>query len=150
MANHRKAEANNDSLGKPKVMEQDEIGSPGPIEKVTESDFVKTADMEAFMAEEMIILVHPSQEEGALDFATPQVNGVNQPILRGVNSTVKRKYVEALARCRTTKYVQQVIDSSRPENIQMKEATTLSYPFAVIEDRTPRGRQWLEVILAQE
>jgi hypothetical protein len=141
-------EANDSSLGKPRVVEQHEIGNPGPIEKVAESDFVKAAEMESFMHEELTIMVHPSQEDGALDFAPPQVNGLNQPILRGVNSKIKRKYVEALARCRTTKYVQRVIDTNRPENIQMVESCSLSYPFAVIEDRNPRGRAWLEAILS--
>ena len=142
-------EAHNDKLSKGKVLEQSELGNPGGIEKVSESDFVKKSKLAAFMNDVLTILVHPSQEEGALDFAPPQVNGLNQPILRGVNSKVKRKYVEALARCRTTKYVQRVTDSSRPENIQMKEKTTLTYPFAVLHDPSPIGREWLEGILSQ-
>jgi hypothetical protein len=74
---------------------------------------------------------------------------LNQPIIRGRQQKVKRKYVEALARCRVTKYEQQVMDPMRPENIQMVERTALSYPFAVIEDPHPNGRAWLESILDQ-
>ena len=145
----KRTEVHNDKLGKDRIMEQGEIGASPPIEKVSENDFIKKAELESFMNDILTIVVHPSQEEGALDFAPPQVNGVNQPILRGRNSQVKRKYVEALARCRTTKYVQQVIDPSRPENIQMKEMTTLTYPFAVLDDPSPIGRKWLDAITSQ-
>ena len=141
-------EAVNEKLAKGKEMNLGEIGDPGPIEKVAENDFIKTAELEKFMHEVLTILVHPSSEEGALDIAPPQVNGLNQPIIRGVESKIKRKYVEALARCRVTKYEQRVQDASRPENIQMVERTTLSYPFAVLHDPNPRGRQWLEAIVS--
>jgi len=139
----------NEKLSQGKAMSLGEIGDPGPIEKVAEINFIKTAQLEAFMNEVLTILVHPSSEEGALDIAPPQVNGLNQPIIRGVESKVKRKYVEALARCRVTKYEQRVQDPSRPENIQMCERTVLSYPFAVLHDPSPRGRSWLEAIVSQ-
>ena len=138
----------NEKLAAGKGMSLGEIGDPGPIEKVAENDFIKTAELEAFMHEVLTIIVHPSSEEGALDIAPPQVNGLNQPIIRGVESKIKRKYVEALARCRVTKYVQRVQDASRPENIQMVEKTVLSYPFAVLHDPNPNGRAWLESIVS--
>jgi len=139
----------NEKLAQGKSMSLGEIGDPGPIEKVAENDFIKSAQLEAFMQEVLTILVHPSSEEGALDIAPPQVNGLNQPIIRGVESKVKRKYVEALARCRVTKYEQRVQNASRPENIQMVEKCTLSYPFAVLHDPNPNGRAWLEAIMSQ-
>ena len=142
-------EVNDDGLGAPRIIGQSEIGDPGPIEKVTENDFVKAAKLEAFMNDVLTVLVHESQEEGALEYVVPQVNGVNQPIRRGVNSKVKRKYIEALARCRTTRYVQKVQDASKPENIQMVERTTMTYPFAILDDPSPIGRKWLESIKAQ-
>jgi len=142
-------EAHSDKLGKDKAMEQSELGDHGPIEKVTENDFAKTAELAAFMNNVLTILIHPSSEEGALDVVTPQVNGLNQPVIRGVESKIKRKYVEALARTRGTKYVQRIVDSNRPENIQLVSQTTLSYPFAVLYDPSPNGRQWLDGILSQ-
>jgi len=140
-------EAVNEKLGKGKAMDLGEIGDPGPIEQTAEKDFVKSAELEKFMNDIITIIVHESSEEGSLDIATPQVNGLNQPIIRGVESKVKRKYVEALARNRITKYVQRVQDPSKPENIQMVEKTTLACPFAVLHDPHPNGRKWLEAIL---
>lgn len=142
-------EANTGKIAQGKAVSIGEIGDGEPIEKISESNFVKAAELEAFMNDILTVTVHQSTEEGSLDFAPPQVNGLNQPILRGVESKVKRKYIEALARCRSTKYIQQVINPSKPENIQMVERCQLTYPFAVLHDPSPKGRAWLEGILAQ-
>lgn len=144
-------EANNDGLAKGKVGTLDEIGAKEGIERVTENDFAKAAELEAFMNEMLTVVVHPAAaaEEGALEIILPNVNGLNQPIIRGKEQNIKRKYVEVLARCRTTKYVQKVPDLTRPENVQMEEKTALTYPFVVIKDPNPNGREWLKAILAQ-
>ena len=141
-------DAHDDALAKDRLGTLDEIGKD-PIEKVAESDFVKVAELESFMNEKLLIEVHPTTEDGSLEVICPNVNGVNQPIIRGKSQLVKRKFVEDLARTRTTKYVQKVMDPSRPENIQMEERTVLSYPFAVMKDTNPLGYDWLKNILAQ-
>lgn len=126
-----------------------EIGNQGGVEQVAENDYTKDAiELEAFMNEPVKIMVHPSAVEGELDVQTPAVNGINQPIIRGQEITVKRKFVEALARCRTTKPVQ-VIDPIDRSNIQMREQTVVTYPFSILEDRNPKGAAWIKGILAE-
>lgn len=124
-----------------------EIGKGLGIELVT--DFKGPGDMEIFMDEIVMIYVYPDGQQGSLEVICPTVNGINQPIIRGFEQRVKRKYVEALARSRITNYRQEVADPSRPESIQMKPISALTYPFVVREDRNPKGRAWLEAILAQ-
>jgi hypothetical protein len=143
-------DAVNEALGQGKNMGLGEIGDPGPIEVATEQDIIsKAVQLEKFMHEPVTLVIHPSTEEGALEVVTPSVNGINQPIVRGVETTVKRKYVEALARGRMTRYEQQTPDPTRPENIQMLDRTALIYPFTVVNDANPRGREWLKGILSQ-
>lgn len=142
-------EANSDGLSPGKIGTLDEVGEKDGIEIVTEKNFVDAANLEAFMSERLKVVVHPDTEDGSLEVIVPCVNSLNQPIVRGQTCYIKRKYVEALARTRTTKYVQRVIDPSRPENIQMEERTVLTYPFAVLEDLNPAGPDWLRNILAQ-
>lgn len=120
----------------------------GKIEMV-EGDPLAAISAESFMNEPVMVNVFQDGMSGSLDVITVTVNGVNQPIIRGRDQVVKRKYVEALARSRITNYVQEVADPNRPENIQMKPQSGLTYPFAVREDRNPRGQQWLENILRQ-
>lgn len=126
-----------------------DIGKQPAVEPVAENDYTKDAlALEAFMNEPVTILVHPASEEGQLEVLTPSVNGVNQPIIRGQEITVKRKFVEALARCRTTKY-DQIIDPIDRSNIQMRERTVVSYPFSIMADKNPKGAAWIKGILAE-
>jgi hypothetical protein len=125
-----------------------DLGQHKAIEQVAENDITKDAiELEAFMNEPVTIIVHQAVEEGQLSVQTPNVNGINQPIIRGQEVTVRRKYVEALARCRTTKYTQN-IDQRDLSNIQMVEQTVVSYPFSIIKD-TAKGAAWIKKILAE-
>lgn len=141
-------DATNDDLPKGKEIDLGEIGTSTGIDPVSENDFANAANLAAFMAEPVKILVHESQIDGDLDIICVTVNQLNQPIMRGVETVVKRKYVEALARSRTTKWGQKM-DPFERERIKMVEKTALSYPFSVIEDRNPNGRPWLKSILAE-
>ena len=145
----KEALATSDDLGTRQPLEPAEFGDPGPIEKVSESDFVNEAVLDSFMNEIVTVIVHQDPSDNAVENPCPNVNGLNQPFIRGVEQKVKRKYVEALARCRVIKYEQKVPDASRPENIQMVERAALVYPFSVLHDPNPIGREWLKAILAQ-
>lgn len=123
-----------------------EIGKEVSIEAVSPNDFIEVAQMTAFMNMPLEIMVAPSADKGELVVITPNVNGVNMPIVRGVRTFVKRKYVEALARCTDTRYEQKVQDPSKPEQIQMVEITMPKYPFVVISDPHPDGYVWLKSI----
>ena len=142
-------EAVTEKLSKGRSTPLGEIGEGEPIEVMAEQDIVRVTDQEKFANDILSIRVHPDSSEGALPVICPSVNALNQPIIRGVVSNVKRKYVEALARCRITQYQQRVPDAARPENIQMDEVTVIAYPFVVLHDPHPNGREWLESILAQ-
>jgi len=126
-----------------------EIGEGRGIERVTEQDFAKVAEMEAFMNEMVKVYVPQDGSQGALDVVVITVNGINQPIIRGKEQWIKRKYVEALARSRVTTYTQQTPDPTKPDVIQMVDITSPTYPFAVREDKNPKGWPWLEAIIAQ-
>ncbi len=145
----KETSATSEDLGTRQPLEPAEFGDPGPIEKVAESDFVKEAQLDAFMNEIVTVIVHQDQSDNSVENPCPNVNGLNQPFIRGKEQNVKRKYVEALARCRVTKYETKVPDASKPENIQMIERSALVYPFSVLHDPNPIGREWLKAILAQ-
>lgn len=130
-------------IDKTKSIPMDEIGKHAGIELASE----RMLEEEAFSNEMLEIEVHPSGEEGSLDIITPCVNGINQPIVRGRRATVKRKYVEALARSRTTKYTQELGDFRDPASLRMVEKTVLTYPFVIHHDPNPLGREWIKGIL---
>lgn len=105
--------------------------------------------LEAFMHEMMTILVSDPTDEEDLQIISLVVNGTMQPIVRGVPTTVRRKYVEALARAKETRYKQIQRDANDPASLVMVPRTVLTYPFSVERDDNPRGRAWLREILKQ-
>ena len=145
----KETEVVSDKLTQGKTKTLDEIGTGEPVEVASELDMIQNAELTKFMNDILTIRVHPDDRPGSLPVICPSVNAVNQPIIRGREAKVKRKYVEALARCRTTTYVQREATPGRPENIQLDEITVITYPFAVLHDPHPKGAVWLEAIIAQ-
>lgn len=105
--------------------------------------------LEAFMNEIVTVIVAEDTDEEALLVVTVNVNGMNQPIVRGVPTPIKRKYVEALARAKETKYKQTLSDPSDPGSVTMIPRTALAFPFSVEHDPNPQGRAWLREIIKQ-
>ena len=119
------------------------------LEMPAAGEFNKVMEEEAFMAEPVTILMADTTDENAPTHAIFSVNGVTQPIFRNVPTTVKRKYVEAMARCKETKYKQRSNNPNEPDKIEMLAHTALTYPFQVVEDKNPKGRAWLAAVLAE-
>lgn len=120
------------------------------IETVAESkDFRQLAADEAFMNELVTIEVHATTDENQAPHIIVNCNGVNQPIVRGVPMQVRRKYVEILARMKETKYTQVTPNPAAPDVSEMRARSGLAYPFSLVEDPNPRGRAWLQNVLAE-
>jgi len=121
------------------------------IETVAQSkDFGKLVSDEAFMNELVTVMVHTTTDENQPNHCVVSCNGMNQPIMRGFPTTVKRKYVEILARMKETKYTQVTRNPSAPDQIDMVARHGLCYPFDLVEDANPRGRAWLQNVLAEQ
>ena len=120
------------------------------IETLSEStDFRTLASEESFMNELVTINVHSTTDENQAPSVVVNVNGTNQPIIRGYPTMVRRKYVEVLARMKETKYNQVTRNASAPDQIDMIARHGLCYPFDLVEDANPRGRAWLQHVLAE-
>lgn len=128
-----------------------EISDDEPVvETVAESkDFRQLAADEAFMNELVTVTVHSTTDENQAPHIIVNCNGVNQPIIRGYPTQVKRKYVEILARMKETKYTQVTPNPAAPDATEMRARHGLAYPFEVTEDANPRGRAWLQNVLAE-
>lgn len=120
------------------------------VETVAESrDFGQLAADEAFMNEIVTVHVHSSTNENDAPHFILNCNGVNQPVVRGVDVPIRRKYVEILARMKETKYRQVTPNPASPEAYEMQAKSGLVYPFSVIRDDNPKGRAWLQNVLAE-
>lgn len=120
------------------------------VETVSESkDFRDLAANEAFMNELVTVVVHSTTDENQAPHVIVNCNGVNQPIVRGVPTAIRRKYLEILARMKETKYTQVTPNPAAPDVSEMKARHGLAYPFEVVEDNNPKGRAWLNNVLAE-
>lgn len=113
------------------------------------AEFGREMAEEAFMHEPVTVLLADTTDDNAPPHALFSVNGVTQPLVRGVPTVVKRKFVEALARCKETKYNQRHSNPMEPDRIEMISRTALAFPFQVIQDANPKGRAWLTAVLAE-
>lgn len=138
-------------MARQRPVEGIEISDDAPVvETVAQSaDFRELAADEAFMNERLTVMVHATTDENQPTHIIVNCNGVNQPIIRGVPTLVKRKYVEILARMKETKYTQITANPAAPDLTEMRARHGLAYPFEVTDDPNPKGRSWLQNVLAE-
>lgn len=111
------------------------------------------------------ILINPGAEENPALVVPVWVNGEGAEVLKentwiklgwlpvGVEVTTKRKHVEALSRARPVKVSTQVIGGMNgfgemPENKLVRNARMLNQ-FSIVEDRNPKGGEWLRRLMAE-
>lgn len=119
------------------------------IETVEGPGALSKADQLAFMEEKLDVEVHESTDPNAEPIPIFYVNGVPQAFIRGKVQAVRRKFVEALARCKPVAYTSKEYTS--PHNgmrsIRMVPHRAPRYPFSVVHDPNPKGRDWLRQII---
>lgn len=107
-------------------------------------------EMLMFMEEKVIVRVQTTPDKNADPNPGFWVNGISQYFPRGVSVTCRRKFIEQLARSRTTSYTQEeYIDAKGNKAIRNIPSTSLNYPFQVMRDDNPDGPAWLEKVLSE-
>jgi hypothetical protein len=128
----------------------DEIMGSTRVESIEgERDLHKLSQSEAFMHELVTIFIPEDHTEWAYTVVTPTVNGINQPVIRGMEQTIKRKYVEALVHTMQTSYRDHRPNANEPDKILRVPKTVISYPFEVRKD-TDIGRAWYKDLVMKE
>ena len=126
-----------------------QIVDDAPVIETVTKDIKQLVLDEAFMNEMVTVMVHSSTDENQSPHVILNCNGTNQPLMRGVPSTIRRKYVEILAHMKETKYSQVTRNPAAPDQIDMVARHGLAYPFELMEDANPRGRAWLNNVVAE-
>ncbi len=97
---------------------------------------------------EVVVQKAPSSEKNPLTVVTPNVNGVNQPIVRGYPTKVKLKYVLALAQSKEMSMTQEEDRSGGETMFRSVFNTVQSWPFEV-RRCSEKARALIEHTLAQ-
>ncbi len=135
------------------------MSSTGPASESLEAATIQVVDrpvdreklaMLAFMEEPVSIHIHSVTDPTAEQVFQIFNNGQSETFKRNETKTVKRKFVDCLATRKLTTFTQ---ERRRGEDGVMHDVqiphTALKYPFSVVEDRHPRGADWLRAVLAQ-
>lgn len=108
-------------------------------------------DQEAFMRDEMeIILMEPSNESDP-QFCEVNVNGDYRMLMRnGEPQRVRRYHVAVLAQAKQSRVRQKkIISPDGSMGYQEENVLSLTYPFSVLTDPHPKqGAPWLRQMLA--
>ena len=140
----------NEYLGKADEFSINDIGNGPPdievIDRVLPDDY---AEIEKFMQEPVTIMIHESTDPNDVDLVEVGVNGRHQFFMRGNPQTVRRCYVERLARMKKTSFSQNLDERLGEHTNTMRPHHALRFPFSVIEDKNPKGSPWLRNLLAE-
>lgn len=116
---------------------------PGPRLK-------EKADAMAFNNEILTVVVHETTNPSDVPIPVVRVDGRSQYFIRGQSQQVKRMFVEGLARAKKeTVNTREATDGNGNRNTVIDKMPALKYPFSVLEDPNPKGRAWLQQVLAQ-
>lgn len=133
------------------------IPATGKAEVISESELVVTTNLEknyadqlAFLEEPVEIMVAEPQDEKESSLVQLFVQGRSQMIIPGQPIVIKRKYLEVLARAKQIRYkpVVKINDLTGAPVNMMIPRLVLRYNFSVIQDKNPKGAEWLRRILA--
>jgi hypothetical protein len=125
------------------------VGEPKMIQVADRMPDPEKAAMLAFMNEMVTIRPATSTDKNAEQVFELTINNRTELFRRGEQKTVRRCYVDLLARLKVTAYTQrEVTDSAGVRQILNDPHTALKYDFAMVEDKNPMGESWLKTTLA--
>lgn len=109
-----------------------------------------------FMEEKVTIIISQDSDKNAEKYVFCSVNGRGpgpggiKRIPRGVEVDIARKFVEVLVRAQHERVGnKEVINSQGERSYEYPKTASQKYPFQVVRDDNPRGRQWLSDLMRQ-
>ena len=101
----------------------------------------------AFMEEELEIIVAESSDNNSENPVMVGCNGVFKQFFRGEPTRAKRKFVDCLivktGRVSTPEVQVPGINGGAERSFSIQQRTAHKYPFTVLSDPNPKGREWL-------
>lgn len=112
-------------------------------------EFKEKEEIEAFMAELVMVQIHTTSETNADQVFEIAVNNERCLFHRGERKVCKRKFVYGLATARPVHFDNELYTKSNGVNAyRYPSRSGLRYPFSVVRDDNPIGERWLKGVLA--
>lgn len=124
---------------------------PAEFEQIDRVYNKSKMDALAFAEQELLVMVSDTTNPDDVPIPVIYNGGRSQFFIRGETQTVKRKFVEQLARLKRTTYTQEeALDGKGNRIVKMIPHTALAFPFSVLSDPDPRGAEWLRNTLKEQ
>lgn len=104
----------------------------------------------AFMEEKVVVHITEDTNPNAENPVQLGVNGRMIVLWRGFDYIVARKYLEKLARCKTTRIKTVPCEIEGIKSYKNERKTAFTYPFRVVRDDNPLGDGWLRKVSAEQ
>lgn len=120
------------------------------IERADPEDVRTSAEIELFMQDNLIIVIHKSTDKNALLKVPVGVNGETAWLPRDIKLRIPRKFVERLARAQEATYrTDDNPDPRMDEGKIIRRTNGQVFPFQVLHDPSPHGARWLRNVTLQ-
>ena len=152
MPKAQKIDTTNETVGQDRTFSvgETEMVADVDIQKIDGPELKTKAEILAFMEEPVTVMLHESTDRNVAQVEAFSNDGRTVYLTRGKPQTIRRKFVEVMARCKHTSLGQRnVQDQNGTHSIEYPTHTALKYPFQLIEDKNPKGADWLRRILAE-
>jgi hypothetical protein len=116
-------------------------------ERALNADFL---DALAFMEEPVEIMVAETTDENAENPVQVGVNGQFQVFWRGVPTVTKRKFADALIVKSHRVSTPEMTNGSGERVRVIRRHAALKYPFSIMQDKNPKGTEWLRRRMAED
>lgn len=103
----------------------------------------------AFNEEFVQIRLEPSSEKNPPKFEMFGNQGNQVWVPYGVPFVIKRKFVEIMARCKHDDISTEIIKHDDSEQNNALRNSRSKYPFSMLRDDNPKGRDWLQNLLME-
>ncbi len=128
---------------------ESQVGTPRVVHVAERMpDREKLANL-AFMEEPVTIRIATTTDKSAEQVFELNIGGKAEFFRRGETKTVKRYFVDHLARTKVTSYTQnEVVNSEGIKQVLNVPHTACKYDFQMVRDDNPVGESWLKATLA--
>lgn len=97
----------------------------------------------AFMEEEITVMVQETADENAENPVMVGCNGIFKQFFRGQPTLAKRKFVDCLIVKTGRVTTPETQNGAGERTYAIRQQSAHKYPFMLIEDRNPKGKEWL-------
>ena len=117
-----------------------------PVAGALDKDY---ADALAFMNEKVTIMIMETTNPNEPPIVEVGNNGKFRRFQRGVPTVTERKFVDCLIVKRTKITTPEYLNPAGERSTAIRQHSAMKYPFSVMEDKNPKGAEWLRRRMAE-